>query len=194
MRFTIFIFAFVSLSAFSLSACVEDTRPRGDGSVTLDSSARDSTTGDTTTGDGGEAYGYCPGFEATADACRVNEDCECGSCNLGSICGGAGCASECGSDDDCADGWCSTGCCSFCVAACPANPCAAGLRCDEATGRCNPIPCDDPEGAECATNTRCTDGACQRLTCATNADCDCGTCAQGRCYDRPGQCCPPLPG
>jgi hypothetical protein len=47
-------------------------------------------------------------------------------------------------------------------------------------------------------NTRCTPGAggtgCVRLTCTTNADCDCGTCARGQCWERPGLCCPPLPG
>jgi hypothetical protein len=56
------------------------------------------------------------------------------------------------------------------------------------------IPCDDPEAPECGTNRRCVDGGCQRLSCSTDAECDCGTCAEGRCYDRPGQCCPPLPG
>ncbi|MBW2461848.1 MAG: hypothetical protein JRH11_09385 [Deltaproteobacteria bacterium] len=180
-------------------ACTEDTRPPGDGAVSVDSGRRDSAPADTSTGDasdsGGGDYNYCPGSEPNSiPACRIDTDCECGMCSLGSICGGVGCAAECGSDDDCTDGWCATGCCPYCVPSCPTTACAAGTRCDEATGRCNRIPCDDPEGQACTTNFRCVDGGCRRIECATDTDCDCGTCAQGGCYDRPGQCCPPLPG
>ncbi len=189
-------------SSFVFGGCVEDTRPRGDGSITVDSSTMDGTTGDGATGDGasgdgGGGFNYCPGNEPTSvPACRVDSDCptECGSCTVGSVCGGVGCATECSSDSDCAEGWCSTGCCSYCVSPCPDTPCPEGRRCDTTTGRCGIIPCDDPEAPPCGTNTRCTDGSCQRLACTTDTDCDCGTCASGYCYDRPGQCCPPLPG
>ena len=190
---------------FAAASCSGDRRRGGDGGVvprldggTRDGAARDGTTGDASGRDAG--FGYCPGeMPGGFDACRSDSDCECGDCVVGGICGGAGCAAMCGSDSDCKVGWCSGGCCPYCVPPCPKMPCGAGTTCNTATGRCDPDSCD--AGYECPTNTRCMPGAtgadghgCLRLTCADDADCECGTCAEGRCWTRPGQCCPPLPG
>lgn len=160
---------------------------------------RDAGAGDARPLDGSSGgFHYCPGFEGPSGIaeCRGDTECECGSCVIGDICGGLGCASLCATDTDCDGGICTGGCCPTCIPPCPTTPCGPDATCNTATGRCDPVSCS--AGYACPVNTRCTPTApghgCVRLTCVSDADCDCGTCAEGRCWERPGWCCPPLPG
>jgi hypothetical protein len=193
----------VAVAFVSLTACGDDRRPTsGDGGLRLDTGLfRDAAVRADGSSGGDAGFGYCPGTVPTALDCRADSDCECGDCVVGSICGATGCAAQCGADTDCDTGMvCIGGCCPYCAPACTSTSCAEGQRCNEANGRCERIPCDEG-GPACPVNTRCTadpagtaGGSCVPLSCTIDGDCDCGACIDGRCWDRPGQCCPPLPG
>ncbi len=186
----------VLLFGLSIAGCSHSRERSGDAGPTPDGGGRDGGGRDgSQRTDAG--FGYCSGNTPSDIDCRNDSECECGNCLVGPICAGPGCASFCASDADCDGGICVGGCCPYCIPRCPETVCAEGTRCNDTTGHCDLIPCDE-SGAACPTNTRCTPGSagdgCVRLTCTTDADCDCGTCAEGHCWDRPGQCCPPLPG
>lgn len=87
---------------------------------------------------------------------------------------------------------------SHCIPPCTDTSCAAGERCDSASGLCLVIACDD--GFTCAEHTTCTPGAaaadahgCIRDECAGDGECGGGACVDGLCYDGPGTCEGPVP-
>jgi hypothetical protein len=126
-----------------------------------------------------DASGYDACVECMADS-------DCGSalprCVVARGLGGK--CHECRTDDDCADGVCSSG---ACVAGCASdadceNP---ALPCSE-RHRCEPLACD--ASTSCPLHTECRTGRCQRSACNTDADCDAGVCVNGACHESFGGC------
>ncbi len=114
----------------------------------------------------------------------------------------------CESAADCEDGQvCAeyVGSCCFagelssrCLPPCTDGSCAAGERCDGASGLCVTIACDN--GYACAEHTSCAPGAagadahgCVRDACSGDGECDGGACVDGLCYEGPGTCEGPVP-
>lgn len=142
-------------------------------------------------------YGGLGTVCTTSAACRPDESCVpthvppgCGTClpvegclddegcSLGQVCVPSG---PCSCDP------------KHCVSACAADAeCPDTFTCQ--TGRCEPIPCDDPS-YDCPMNFRCDPASrdnhgCQRLECEISADCDCGSCLGTTCSSGPARCRP----
>jgi hypothetical protein len=208
----------------------------------LIAAACSSSGSDGAAGGGASSPGECPGVDPWpegTDTCHDNSECPSG---CSPIPNGGGCGAcnapqhECEMDVDCGmnavcndypfDEPCN---CTGetierrCQPVCPATACGPDETCDEASGHCNPTPCEDgftcptgttcqmvpwadahhcrpfdcTEGADCTPNQSCDatpqGNRCITRSCSEDADCACGACVNQHCEGRIGACYTPVP-